>query len=123
MESGPPDTRCSFGTYFHGGTLNPKPDPLGINYPEQQAAPQVHAGRSDGPGDLVPLPSLGVSAGFSSLPLGSKDSYFQAFGPKNHTIQGFWAILSLGVSRALQVFQGFLRVSIGVYSAGVPGST
>ena len=31
------------------------------------------------------------------LPLGSKDSYFKAFGPKDHTIYGFWAILSLRV--------------------------
>ena len=31
------------------------------------------------------------------LPLGSKDSYFKAFGPKDQTIKGFWAILSLRV--------------------------
>ena len=24
---------------------------------------------------------------------GSKDSYIQAFGPQDHTIKGFWAIL------------------------------
>ena len=29
--------------------------------------------------------------------LGSKDSYSKAFGPKDHIIYGFWAILSLRV--------------------------
>ena len=26
---------------------------------------------------------------------GSKDTYFKAFGPSDHTIKSFWAILSL----------------------------
>ena len=31
------------------------------------------------------------------FPEGSKDSYFKAFGPKDHIMLGFWAILSLRV--------------------------
>ena len=27
----------------------------------------------------------------------SSDSYFEVFGPKDHIMQGYWAILSLGV--------------------------
>ena len=38
--------------------------------------------------------------------LGSKDSYFKAFGPKDHTIQGFWAILSLRVGVQGSEFRG-----------------
>ena len=34
------------------------------------------------------------------LPKGSKDSCVKAFGPKDHTTLGFWAILSLTVSEA-----------------------
>ena len=36
------------------------------------------------------------------LPLPSKDSYFQAFGPKDPVIQGFWAIFDAKGYRALE---------------------
>ena len=32
--------------------------------------------------------------GAKPIPYGSKDSYFEAFRPKDNIIQGFWAILS-----------------------------
>ena len=32
-----------------------------------------------------------------SVTLRSKDSYVEAFGTKDHTIQGLWAVLSLRV--------------------------
>ena len=35
--------------------------------------------------------------------LGSKDPYFVAFGPKDHTIRAFWAIL--GRSVGVMAFQ------------------
>ena len=41
---------------------------------------------------VVYLELLGNS---ERLPLPSKDSYFQAFGPKDPIMRGFWAILML----------------------------
>ena len=42
----------------------------------------------------------------------SKGSYFKAFGPKDHIIKGFWAILSLRVR---------LLTGLGYYSVWVFG--
>ena len=42
-------------------------------------------------------PKYPESGYFGPLPLGSEDSYFKAFGPKNHMVKGFWAVLSLRV--------------------------
>ena len=41
---------------------------------------------------------VGCMARSLHLPYGSKDTYFKAFGPKDHTIRGFRAMLSLRVT-------------------------